>query len=93
MDGAHFFVLLFCSTCRVIYYGRGSAEASQLPVSPSPDGECQPDSQHAHAQTHTHALEGHSRGERSVEKVRTRTVAGRQRTHTVSQSHSSHEPP
>lgn len=53
MDGAHFFVLLFCSTCRVIYYGRGSAEASQLPVSPSPDGECQPDSQHAHTETRT----------------------------------------
>lgn len=47
MDGAHFFVLLFCSTCRVIYYGRGSAEASQFPVSPCPDGASQSASQHA----------------------------------------------
>lgn len=78
MDGAHFFVLLFCSTCRVIYYGRGSAEASQFPVSSCPDGASQPASQH----TNMHWKDTR-RGERGVEEVCKRTIGGHECTHSV----------
>lgn len=78
MDGAHFFVLLFCSTCRVICYGRGSTEASQFPVSPGPGGANQ-------SALNTHWKDTH-RGDEAWTKCANAPSTGTH-THTVSESH------